>query len=107
MGQSSDIVEEIKNASSAYDSKKIAEQHSDKIRKDWEDIKVKKMEKIIREKHAQHPYIQKKLLETVGMDIIEDSPKDAFWGWGPNKDGKNHLGKIWMKIRDEEVEKVK
>lgn len=107
MGQSSDIVEEIKNASSAYDSKKKAEQHSDKIRKDWEDIKVKKMEEIIREKHAQHPYIQKKLLETVGMDIIEDSPKDAFWGWGPNKDGKNHLGKIWMKIRDEEVEKVK
>ncbi len=22
-----------------------------------------------------------------------------FWGWGPNRDGKNMLGKLWMKVR--------
>ena len=33
--------------------------------------------------------------------IVEDSPKDSFWGWGPNRDGKNQLGKLWMKLREE------
>lgn len=23
------------------------------------------------------------------------------WGWGFERNGENHLGKIWMKIRDE------
>lgn len=100
-----DIYEEIKNSSSAHDSKKIAEKYSEKARKDWPEVKVSIMEKIVRAKHSQHPYIQKKLLQTIGKEIIEDSPKDSFWGWGPDKTGKNQLGKIWMKIRDEEVER--
>ena len=33
--------------------------------------------------------------------IVEDSPKDSFWGWGPNRDGENQLGKLWMKLREE------
>ena len=33
--------------------------------------------------------------------IVEDSPKDDCWGWGPNKDGRNELGKIWMRLREE------
>lgn len=102
-----DIFEEIKNSTSAHNSKKIAEKYSEKIRKDWDDVKVSIMEKVIRAKHTQHAYIQKKLLETEGKEIVENSSKDSFWGWGPNKDGQNHLGKIWMKIRDEEIKKNK
>jgi predicted NAD-dependent protein-ADP-ribosyltransferase YbiA (DUF1768 family) len=34
--------------------------------------------------------------------LVEDSPKDDFWGWGPNKDGCNQLGKVWMKLRGED-----
>jgi predicted NAD-dependent protein-ADP-ribosyltransferase YbiA (DUF1768 family) len=26
---------------------------------------------------------------------------DDFWGWGPNRDGKNMLGRLWMEIRAE------
>ena len=33
--------------------------------------------------------------------IVEDSPKDNYWGWGINRKGENHLGKIWMKLREE------
>ncbi len=40
-------------------------------------------------------------METGDRELIESSPIDSFWGWGPNKDGQNHLGKIWMKLRDE------
>lgn len=43
--------------------------------------------------------MQKKLLQTGDPRIIEDSPEDDFWGWGPNQDGENKLGKIWMQPR--------
>lgn len=33
--------------------------------------------------------------------IVEDSPKDDFWGWRPNRNGQNNLGKLWMKLREE------
>jgi hypothetical protein len=59
------------------------------------------MEEIVRCKLQQHPYIQKKLLQTIPYPIVEDSPMDAFWGIGPDRTGQNMLGKIWMKLRDE------
>ena len=46
-------------------------------------------------------YIQKKLVESGEREIIENSPEDDFWGWGPNKDGQNEMGKLWMKLREE------
>jgi len=96
------IREEIKNARSSHDAMKLAKiVYKDKERKDWPDIKLQVMEDIVRAKLSQHFYVQKKLLQTGNREIIENSPKDDFWGWGPNKDGKNHLGKIWMKLRDE------
>lgn len=55
----------------------------------------------MREKVEQNPYVKKKLLETKNYIIVEDSPKDDYWGWGENREGDNHLGKLWMKIRDE------
>lgn len=33
--------------------------------------------------------------------IVEDSPKDSFWGWGESRNGQNNLGKLWMKLREE------
>ena len=59
------------------------------------------MEELLRLKIEQNPYVKKKLLQTEDYLIVEDSPKDSFWGWGPNRDGFNQLGKLWMKLRDE------
>lgn len=59
------------------------------------------MEKLVRLKVEQNPYVKHKLLQTKDYIICEDSPKDSFWGIGPNRDGRNELGKIYMKIRDE------
>lgn len=103
MGESPslEIIEEIRNARSAHDSKKITKKYPDSYRPDWEEVKIQVMENIIRLKHDQHEYIQKKLKESGDREIIENSPKDAFWGWGPDKDGRNELGKIWMRLRNE------
>lgn len=95
------IINEIKSARSSYDTFQIARKYPDKVRKDWMEVNLGIMKKIVREKLNQHSYIKQKLIETGQMEIIENSPTDAFWGWGPNKDGQNHLGKIWMELRDE------
>ena len=95
------IKEEIRNARSAHDSLKIAQKYKDKYRGGWDDIKLKIMKKILQAKVEQHPYVKKKLLESGDKELVEDSWRDSYWGWGPNKDGENHLGKLWMEVRDE------
>lgn len=59
------------------------------------------MREIVKRKLEQNPYIKHKLIQTGKKLIVEDSPKDSFWGWGPKKDGRNELGKIWMELRNE------
>ena len=76
-------------------------EYIDKQRKDWEKVELEIMEELLRLKVEQNPYVLKKLLETKDYYIVEDSPKDAYWGWGENRDGLNNLGKLWMKIRNE------
>ena len=95
-----ELAEQIRDAMSAHDAYKLAKANADKAPKDWDEIKVGIMEEIERCKLKQHPYIQQKLRQTGDIPIIEDSPKDDFWGWGPNRDGRNELGKIWMRLRD-------
>ena len=100
-----EIAEQIKKSNSAHEAQKIAYVNKEKRRKDWDEIKVDVMEQLLREKIEQNPYVKKKLLETKDYLIVEDSPKDNFWGWGENRDGKNQLGKLWMKLRKEFQEK--
>lgn len=93
--------ETIRAMRSAHDAFKFAEANRNKRRADWNDVKLGIMKDILREKVNQHPYVKKKLLESGERPLIEDSWRDDEWGWGPNKDGKNLLGKLWMEIRDE------
>lgn len=67
----------------------------------WDDIKIDVMEKVLWEKVDQHEILQKWLLETGEAEIIEESKRDSFWGNGPDGKGRNELGKLWMKIREE------
>ena len=98
---SPEIIEEIFNARSAHEAKKLSEKYDDKAAPDFHEDRITIMEDICRTKLHQHPYIKKKLLQTEKRQMVEDSPKDAFWGWGPNRDGRNKLGKIWMRLRQE------
>mgnify|MGYP001560166545 CR=1 FL=1 len=93
--------EQIRNIRSAHDSEKFANANKDKQRKDWSEIKLDVMKNVLRAKVEQHPYVKKKLLESGDKELIEDSWRDSYWGWGPNKDGENHLGKLWMEVREE------
>jgi len=95
------VLDEIKKARSAHDALKIAHFYKNKRRKDWDDAKLLVMKEILHAKVEQHPYVKKKLLDSGNNERIENSWRDDYWGWGPNKDGENHLGKLWMEVREE------
>ena len=101
MGSDEELVEKVKHSHSADEAQRIAYANRDKQRSDWNQVKLSIMEELLRLKIEQNPYVKKKLLQTMDYTIVEDSPKDAYWGWGPNRDGENHLGKLWMMLRDE------
>ena len=96
-----EIAEEIKKSHSAHEAQKIAFANKDKVRSDWQEVNLTIMEEPLRKKLQQNPYAQQNLLQTKDYIIVEDSPKDNFWGWGKDRTGENHLGKLWMKLRDE------
>ncbi|MBD3226909.1 MAG: DUF1768 domain-containing protein [Candidatus Lokiarchaeota archaeon] len=71
------------------------------LRKNWEEIKLKIMEKLVRIKFSTHPDLKSKLLDTGDAELIEGNNwGDNYWGVYNGK-GENHLGKILMKIREE------
>jgi len=91
----------IMEAPSAHEAFKVAEQWKHLRRADWDDVKVGIMREILRAKADQHEYVRRKLLATGDRELIENSWRDDFWGWGPNRDGQNMLGKLWMEVRAE------
>jgi ribA/ribD-fused uncharacterized protein len=93
--------EEIRTRRSAHDAFTLAQEYKPKRRTDWDEVKLGIMKDILRAKVVQHPYVKKKLLESGDRILIEDSWRDDFWGWGPNHDGQNWLGKLWMEVREE------
>lgn len=92
---------DICRADSAHDAYQIAAQHKASRRPDWDFVKIGIMRGILRAKADQHEYVRRKLLATGDRELVENSWRDDFWGWGPNRDGKNILGKLWMEVRAE------
>ncbi len=109
VGADEEIAEAVLAARSAHAAKRLARQHLDRQRDDWPGIRVGIMRSICEAKLAQHPYVAEILEGTGDAEIIEASPKDAFWGWGPadergNHNGQNMLGEIWMDLRKRQRE---
>ena len=71
-----------------------------KIIEDWDQVvKIEVMEKAVMAKFSQNEKLRALLISTGDAEIVEDSPRDSFWGIGKDGNGQNMLGKILMKIR--------
>src|SRR6266850_7747755 len=100
------IYDAIRLARSAHDAFKIAEANAKLATnvnwgRDGTTFKLRTMKEILRAKADQHEYVRRKLLATGDRELVEDSWRDAFWGWGEKQDGDNALGKLWMEVRAE------
>jgi len=69
------------------------------VRKDWMAVNKEKMDETLWHKFNQHADLKAELLATGNAILIEDSDKDSFWGVGPDRKGKNELGKALERLR--------
>ena len=70
------------------------------IVKNWSEIKIDRMYNVLKAKFSDRELMYK-LLNTGDSILIENSKPDAFWGIGKTGKGKNTLGKLLMRVREE------
>ena len=100
LAKKEDIQDAIRKAPSAHEAFYVAQRNAEFVRPDWKEVRLNIMENILQAKAEQHEYVRRKLLETGDRELVEDSWRDSYWGWGEDHKGQNMLGKLWMKVRD-------
>jgi hypothetical protein len=89
----------VRSAASPGKAKRVGRRVT--MRPDWHLVKLEIMEDLVRQKFTNDPELRKKLLRTGNKPIQEGNTwGDTFWGVCRGK-GKNHLGRIIMKVREE------
>jgi ribA/ribD-fused uncharacterized protein len=70
------------------------------LRPDWRSVREGIMWLALLAKFTQILDLRNRLLATAPAVLIENSPRDAFWGVGADGTGKNRLGAMLMELRD-------
>lgn len=96
-----DLAEQVRQCRSPRLASDFANQHTQYDDPDWSHKKLATMEDILRHKLEQHELVRQTLLASGDRYIVEMNDDDAFWGWGSDQHGRNELGRLWMKLRDE------
>ena len=91
--------ESIRTAASPTVAARLGRSRSHPIRRDWEAVKDGVMRRAVRAKVDQHADVRAALLATGDAPLVEDAPKDYYWGCGKDGTGKNMLGAILMEVR--------
>ena len=94
------IVEEIKTARSAKKAWELSQKYKIQQVGGFNEKRVQVMEDICRAKMQQHEDVKEMLLDSGDASIIKNYP-DPFWSIGLNGEGRNELGKLWIRLREE------
>lgn len=104
-----DVHEHVRNQPSPRQAADEGRRKDLPLRADWDQpdpenpkilVKDGVMVKALYAKFTQHPDLTVLLLSTGDAQIIEDSPKDSYWGCGADGKGKDMLGFLLMAIRE-------
>jgi ribA/ribD-fused uncharacterized protein len=71
------------------------------LRRDWESVKEQVMLDALRAKFTQHEVLKAILLGTGDAVLVEHTVNDSYWGDGGDGSGRNRLGQLLMKVREE------
>lgn len=93
--------EKIRSATSPKQAAELGRSRAMTLRADWEAVKDEIMYRAVLAKFQTHPALKALLLSTGSEEIIENAPGDYYWGCGKNRSGKNRLGDILMRVREE------
>lgn len=101
------IIDEIMSARSPVKAWEVSSKYKHLQISDFKDEshKLDVMKKLMRLKVDQHEEIRKALIDSGDLQIVKHittyPPGDGFWDDGADGSGLNHIGRLWMEIRDE------
>ncbi len=91
----------IRAADSPMVAAHLGRSRSFPLRPDWEAVKDEVMYTALRAKFTQHAELGEQLLATGTATLVEHTANDRYWADGGNGRGKNMLGILLMRLRDE------
>jgi len=91
----------IRNADSPMKAAQLGQTRRINIREDWERVKDDVMYDALKAKFTQYSDLKELLLSTGDKILIEHTKNDNYWADGGDGKGKNKLGILLMKLRDE------
>ena len=92
--------QKIRKANSPMLAARLGRDRKQKLRRDWEAVKVGIMRDAVLAKFTQHDELRALLLSTGDAKLVEHTTNDDFWGDGGDGSGRNMLGRILMQVRD-------
>lgn len=92
--------EKIRKTNSPMLAARLGRSRKQKLRRDWESVKVGVMRVAVSAKFTQHPELRALLLSTGDAKLVEHTVNDNYWGDCGDGSGKNMLGRILMELRE-------
>jgi N-glycosidase YbiA len=90
----------IRKSNSPTLAARMGRDRKQKLRRDWESVKVGVMRAAVLAKFTQNEDLIALLLSTGDSKLIEHTENDDYWGDGGDGSGKNMLGRILMQVRE-------
>lgn len=92
--------QKIRKSKSPMLAARLGRDRKQKLRRDWESVKVGVMRTAVTAKFTQHINLRELLLSTGDTKLVEHTENDDYWGDGGDGSGKNMLGRILMEVRE-------
>ena len=93
--------EAVRKCKTAREAANLGRSRKLPLRRDWESVKEEVMLEALRAKFTQHEDLKAILLGTGDALLVEHTTNDSYWGDGGDGSGKNRLGQLLMKVREE------
>ena len=90
---------QIRTTCSPMQAARLGRDRRQKLRRDWESVKVGVMREALLAKFQQHPALAALLLSTGEAKLVEHTENDSYWGDGGDGSGRNMLGQLLMEVR--------
>ncbi len=94
-----DLMEAIRQVETPEQAAAMGRDRARIIRVDWKTAKNEVMWQAVLTKFLTYKEIQAVLLNTGDELLVENSPRDYYWGCGKDGSGQNQLGKMLMQVR--------
>ena len=93
--------EKIRSVANPFVAAAMGNDRRQVICPDWDAVRVEIMLRAMRAKFEQHADIRAMLLATGERRLVDHTAPDDFWGEGSDGLGRNMVGVLLMRIRDE------